>query len=276
MKNIIDKKFEIEQGGKILWNGDPYNAIIDIEAIYNLRAPLNNLFPEDSSDFNKKRIPVECQIFMTQSLRNPDVRFNINLPTTDEDTKNKVRAIINTQEKLNKQFLSLLIINNFFYEEPDQSNFGLAGYGTGSASTTTTELLSNQLSHWLSQISDEWDVGVNYRPGDEISSDQVEVALSTQILNDRVSINGNLGYGGQTEQASNLVGDFNVDVKINKSGKLRVKAFNEANDKLMYEESPYTQGLGIFYREEFNTFSELYHRFWNKLTGKKEEEIIIK
>lgn len=273
LQNIINKKFEIEQGGKILWNGDPYNANIDIEAIYNLRAPLSNLFPEDSSDFYRKRIPVECQIFMTQSLKNPDVVFNINLPTTDEDTKNRVRTIINTQEKLNKQFLSLLIINNFFYEEPDQTNFGLASYGSGSASTTTTELLSNQLSHWLSQISDEWDIGVNYRPGDEISTDQVEVALSTQILNDRVNINGNLGYGGQTEQASNIVGDFNVDVKLNKSGKLRLKAFNEANDKLIYEDSPYTQGVGIFYREEFNTFPELFHRFWNKLTGKKEEEI---
>lgn len=151
-------------------------------------------------------------------------------------------------------------------------------YLTNSASTanlgsvTTSELLSNQLSHWLSQISDEWDIGVNYRPGDEISKDQVEVALSTQLLNDRVSINGNVGYGGQTEaQASDIVGDFNVDVKLNKSGKIRVKAFNESNDKLIYEDAPYTQGVGIFYREEFNSFSELLRNFWHKFSKKEKD-----
>lgn len=271
--NILNKKFEIKRGGRIIWNGSPYNANIDLEAVYNFRAPLTNLFPTDSSDYYRKRIPVECQIYMSQSLKNPDVKFNIDLPTSDEETKNRVRAVINTQEKLNKQFLSLLFINNFIYDEPDQTNFGIAEYGAGSATTTTTELLSNQLSHWLSQISDEWDIGINYRPGDEISKDQVDVALSTQLLNDRVTLNGNVGYGGQTEQASNIVGDFNVDVKLNKSGKLRVKAFNKANDKLIYEESPYTQGVGIFYREEFNSLSELLNRFWKRLTGKKEEEI---
>ena len=172
--------------------------------------------------------------------------------------------------------ITMIIINNFIYDEPDQTNFGIAEYGAGSATTTTTELLSNQLSHWLSQISDEWDIGINYRPGDEISKDQVDVALSTQLLNDRVLLNGNVGYGGQAEQASNIVGDVNLEVKLNKSGKLRVKAFNKANDKLIYEESPYTQGVGIFYREEFNTFSGLMRRFWNKLTGKKEDEITPK
>jgi hypothetical protein len=271
--NILNKKFDIERGGRIIWNGSPYNAVIDLEAVYNLRAPLTNLFPSDSSEYYRKRIPVECQIYMTQSLKSPEVKFNIELPTSDEETKNRVRTVINTQEKLNKQFLSLLFINNFIYDEPDQTNFGIAEYGAGSATTTTTELLSNQLSHWLSQISDEWDIGINYRPGDEISKDQVDVALSTQLLNDRVTLNGNVGYGGQTEQASNIVGDFNVDVKLNKSGKLRIKAFNKANDKLIYEESPYTQGVGVFYREEFNTFSGLMRRFWNKLTGKKEDEI---
>jgi len=271
--NILNKRFDIERGGKIVWNGSPYDANVDIEAVYNLRAPLSNLFPSDSSDYHRKRIPVECQIFMTQSLKNPEVRFNIELPTSDEETKNQMRMVINTQEKLNKQFLSLLFINNFIYDDPDQTNFGIAQYGTGSATTTTTELLSNQLSNWLSQISDEWDIGVNYRPGDEISKDQIDVALSTQLLNDRVLLNGNVGYGGQTEQASSIVGDVIVEVKINKSGKLRVKAFNKANDKLIYEESPYTQGVGIFYREEFNTFSGLMKQFWNRLTGKKEEEI---
>jgi hypothetical protein len=144
----------------------------------------------------------------------------------------------------------------------------------GFGQVTTSELLSNQLSHWLSQISNEWDLGVNYRPGDEVSQDQVEVALSTQLLNDRVIINGNVGNNQQNleTQTNDIVGDFDVEVKLNKSGKLRFKVFNRANDKLIYKESLYTQGVGLFYREEFNTFSELFKKIFNPKKTKEEKK----
>ncbi|HDJ32552.1 MAG TPA: hypothetical protein ENF21_00415, partial [Bacteroidetes bacterium] len=146
--------------------------------------------------------------------------------------------------------------------------------GAESVGVTTSELLSNQLSRWLSQISNDLDIGFTYRPGDEINRDQVELALSTQLLDDRVAINGNVDVGGYQSQTStsNIVGDFNVEVKLNESGKLRVKAFNRANDKLIYEQAPYTQGIGLFYREEFDSFGQLMGRYWDKLFGKKEED----
>jgi len=278
LQNVINKKFKIERGGNITWNGEPYDANVDFEAAYNLKTSLNSLVIDTSyyknNDYYKKRIPVECQVFLTEKLMNPNIKFDIDLPTADEEAKTLLETAINTEEKLNKQFLSLLVLNSFMPDQTGSDAYLSDGSTTaGLGTVTTSELLSNQLSHWLSQISDEWDIGVNYRPGDEISKDEVEVALSTQLLNDRVSINGNVGYGGQTvDQASNIVGDFNVDVKINKSGKIRLKAFNESNDKLLYENAPYTQGVGVFYREEFNSFSELLKKFRNRFRRKKENE----
>lgn len=278
LQNVINKKFEIKRGGEIIWNGDPANASIDLEAAYTLRTSLNNLVDTTSTYYAnedyKKRIPVECQVFLTNRLANPDIQFDLNLPTADEESKTLLRSAINTEEKLNKQFLSLLVLNSFLPEQTGTENsFNTSTSTAGLGTVTTSELLSNQLSHWLSQISDEWDIGVNYRPGDQISKDQVEVALSTQLFDDRVSINGNVGYGGQTvDQASNIVGDFNVEVKLNQSGKLRLRAFNESNDKLIYENAPYTQGVGIFYREEFGSFSELMNKFWNKISRKKDDD----
>jgi hypothetical protein len=276
LQNVINKRFKIKRGGSILWNGKPYDANIDVEAIYGLKTSLSSLIDSNSTYYSnddyKKRIPVECQVYLTDNLLNPDINFDISLPTADEEAKTLLKTAINTEEKLNKQFLSLLVLNSFMKEQTTNSNFTSGSSTAGLGSITTSELLSNQLSHWLSQISDDWDVGVNYRPGDEISQDQVEVALSTQLFDDRVSINGGVGYGGQTiDQASNIVGDFSVDVKINKSGKLRVRAFNESNDKLQYQDTPYTQGVGIYYREEFNSFSNLLGNFWNKIRRKNKE-----
>ena len=275
LQNVINKKFKLEQGGNIIWNGNPYDATLNLQAAYNLKTSLSGLV--DSSYYNtsdnlKKRIPIQCQVFLTNKLMNPDIDFNINLPTADEEIRTLVRSVINTDEKKNKQFLSLLVLNSFLPEQDAGSNAGYSTNTSNLGAVTTSELLSNQLSHWLSQISDEWDIGINYRPSDEITEDQIEVALSTQLLNDRVSINGNVGYGGQAvDQTSNIVGDFNVDVKLNKSGKLRLKAFNESNDKLLYVNSPYTQGVGIFYREEFNSFSELLKIFNRRLRKNKKD-----
>ena len=115
--------------------------------------------------------------------------------------------------------------------------------------STVSEALSNQLSNWLSQWSNAFDIGLNYRPGDpaaEISSNEVELAVSTQLFNDRVSINGNVDMGTQTS-SSPIAGDFNIDVKIVPSGKVRLKAFARSNNDVLYgtSQSPYTTGAGV-------------------------------
>lgn len=266
LQNIINKKFDVQKGGYISWNGDPLDATVDLKAVYKLKAPLYDMVL-DTSDVYKKRSPTECLLSMTNKLMEPIITFDIDLPTADEKTKT-ILSSLSSDEK-NKQFLSLLILNRFM--TPETMKGSTANETKRSSSVggvTSSELLSNQLSHWLSQISNDFDIGVNYRPGDEISSDQVEVALSTQVLNDRVTINGNVGIGQQKASSSGVVGDFDIAYKITKNGKLRVKAFTKANDNVM-NNSPYTQGMGLFYREDFNTFGELARRYWNAIIPAK-------
>lgn len=282
LQNVINKKFTVRKGGTITWNGDPADAFINLQAVYNVRTSLRSLFNDDTYN---RRYPVECQLKLSNKLTNPDIQLDILLPTADEETRSLVKNSLNTEDKINKQFLSLLVINSFL---PDPV---MASEGTQSRTSeyvpavgvTTSELLSNQLSYWLSQISNDFDIGFSYLPGDEITTNQVEVALSTQLLNDRVTINTNLDVGGQyvegqnttppgsSENTSNIVGDFSVDIKLTRSGKLRMKAFNRANNNRLYELAPYTQGIGLFYREDFNSFEELMNRYWSKLFSKKEE-----
>jgi hypothetical protein len=271
LQNLINKKLEVQPGGRITFNGDPSDANIDLRAIYKLRTSVYTLAPEPlygDRDL-KNRIPVECHIIMSGKLLEPTIKTDIVLPTADQQIKNIVSAAINSEEERLKQFISLLVINNFMSIDPGDSFLASSGSSSTAsvAGVATSELLSNQLSHWLSQISRDFDIGLNYRPGDEITTDELEVALSTQILDDRITIQGNLGVGGQTTQTSssantnNIVGDFDIDFKITENGKLHLKAFNRANDDLLYQTSPYTQGVGVFYREEFNTFGELIRRY---------------
>jgi hypothetical protein len=209
----------------------------------------------------------------------PGIKFSIDVPNVDNDTKILVESSLNTEDNVNKQFLSLLIINSFMPpsgagQNPNQ-NFS-SEVSSGLSKNTLSELLSNQLSNWLSQWSKSFDIGINYRPGsstNNLSSDQVELAVSTQLLDDRVSVNGNVNMGNRSNTNS-IAGDFNIDIKLNKTGKLRFKAFARSNDEMMTTTSAqtYTTGAGIVYREDFNNFNDLIHRI--KYTFKQEPVVI--
>lgn len=267
LQNVFNKKFEIAQGGTILWNGDPYDATIDIDAIYRLKASLSELAPPDMGDRvdYSQRIPVACQIFLTENLNNPEIAFGIDFPAADDRIKDLVQQVFSTEEEMNKQILSLLVLGRFYTPEYLKGSYGAANPNL--VGSTASELFSNQLSNWLSQISNDFDIGVNYRPGNQISNDEIELALSTQIFNDRVTLNGNIGNNGTAATSSsnnnNIVGDFDLNVKLTNNGKLQLKAYNRSNDNLIYETSPYTQGIGLSFRENYDTFGELWEKFKN-------------
>ncbi len=269
LQNIINKRFRIEQGSVIRWTGDLNDADVDLRAAYRLRTPLYDLLAGDavddaSAEVYRRRIPVETILILEDKLFNPIISFEIQVPGGDENTRELIERVITTEQEMNRQVFSLLVLNRFMPTTTDQYNTAL-GYGVGS---TSSELLSNQLSNWLSQISSDFDIGVNYRPGDELSSQELELALSTQLFDDRVLIDGNFGVAGNqtatghtTQSTSQIIGDVNVEVKITPEGKFRVKAFNRSNTfDIINTNSPYTQGIGLFYRKEFDNLNELFRR----------------
>lgn len=265
MQNIVNKPFVLDKGGTIRWAGDPYDATIDISAAYRLRATLFDLL-QDSSYRNL--VPVDLRLRLKDNLFNPSINFDINVVNVDPNLENQIRRLINTDEEKYRQAVALLVMRRF--TTPSEFN-SRATVNSGSVvGANAYEMLSNQLSNWASQISQQVNVGVNYRPGDNISSEELEVALSTSLFNDRVTIDGNVGYANtgvnsQNQNTTNLVGDFNVEWKASRDGRTRFKAFNRSNNNSLINNvnSPYTQGVGVFYREEFNTWSDLGRKIRN-------------
>jgi len=268
LKNVINKKFKITEGGTINWNGDPFEADINLEAVYKLRTSLNEILPSDSS---KRRVPVDCVIKMSDKLMNPTIKFDIKLPQSDERIQNDVRAAINTdnESELNKQMFSLLMLGRFFppNETVSSSSLGL--------SQNTSELLSSQLSNMLSQSNEYVTLGVNVRAGDQTASNEWQASMSTQLFQQRLSIDGNVGVANNPASASNLVGDMSVEYKVTTDGKLRLRAFTQSNDYTnLTTIAPYTQGIGVFYREDFETFNELFKNYGKKLQFFRKDKLI--
>ena len=267
LQNLLNKKFIINPGGTIRWDGSPYDATIDLEGVYKLKASLYDLIKDTAYT---DRVPVEVHLHLSGKLFNPNIAFDIEVPDIDPTAETLINRFISTDESKSTQSMSLLVLNRFSPGE-GVDNQGSSSMGV---SANAAELLSQQLSVWASQISDVVDVGVNYRAADAFSEEELEVMLSTQLFNDRVSVDGNVGVAGSnSENTSSLIGDFNVEVKVSKDGRLRFKTFNKTiNSSILNNyNSPYTQGVGIFYREEFDTLGELFRRYFNQ--PKKEEPV---
>jgi hypothetical protein len=264
LENVLNKHFLVDPGGIIRWNGDPYEGEMDLVARYNIKTSLYELVSvADPSEIYKKKVPISCLMHLSGNLLSPDISFDLDLPGSDENTKNLVHTIIGNPEEMNRQVFALLILNSFIPAERSSFNSPIS-QGVGA---TSSELITSQFSNWLSQISKDFDVGFSYSQGNEVSTSQVEVALSTQIFNDRIVLESNVVVGGnqvgtpENQQASSIVGDVSIEYKITPDGKFRVKAFNRSNTvDIVTNNAPYTQGVAFFYRRDFDRFGELWRR----------------
>lgn len=277
--NIVNKPFSVENGGRIMFNGDMKDADIDLKASYlNLKA---SLFPVLQENQYLDRISVEPQINLTGKLFNPIVGFDIYLPDADETTRTLLKNYISTEDEMTKQVVALLVMQSFI---SSSSTGGITSSstpsGTSAMAATTYEMVSSRVSDWFSQLSKDFNIGLNIRPGEtSLTPQEAQVALSTQLLNNKVVLNGNFDVKGAeainaspTGNTNQLTGDFDAEIRLNE--KFKFKVFNRFNDTYNTGLSQYTQGVGIFYRQDFNKFSDLFSRK-KKSEMKKEEETKI-
>jgi len=266
LQGIMSRNFEIRKGSTITFNGSPSDADINLQAVYKIKASLSGLssVPVEAAT---RRIPIDCIVSLSNSLYNPDIHFSIAMPDADAETQRWVYGAIDTSNSvaMNQQMISLLVLNSF---TSNGESTGISASGLGFSSFG---MISGQLNNWLSKISKDVDIGVNYRPGDQMTAQEVELALSTQLFNDRVVIDGNFGKSTATtasatattnQNANQWIGDVNVEVKMTEDGQIRLKAFNRTNTSLdLYSgQSPYTQGVGILYRKDFDKLKDLFRK----------------
>lgn len=253
LESIINKKFEIDDGSKITFVGNPYNTLLNISASYIQKASVAPLFPYDSSGTYKRRYPVVSKINLQGKMTSPEISFSIDVPQIDASTKSKIQLLLSDENELNRQFFSLLLLKSFVTPLQYAS---AGGVSAGSAlAANSSEMLSNRLSSALKGITDLVDIGVNYNPGSQTSSQQMELTMSKQLFNNRLSIDGSFGVNNnQAQNTSQIIGDVNIEYKLTESGKYVLKAFNRTNNntQMTISGGPYTQGVGIGYKYEFN------------------------
>ena len=257
LPGITSKNFNINSGSSIKFGGDVMNSELDINATYTLRTSINRLMADTSSVATRRT--VNCGISISDRISSPKVNFSIDIPDLDPTTKSEVESALNTEDKVQKQFLALLITGSFL--ENEQS--GIIN-NTNLVFSNVTEMMSRQLSNLLNRMDIPVDLGVGYQQNAS-GTDLYDVSVSTELFDNRVEVRGSFGnrqYSTTTNPNGDMVGDLDIDVKLDRPGELRLNLFSHSADEYTsYLDYSQRNGVGITYQKEFNKWGD----FWKGL-----------
>ena len=258
---LIDKKFKLKDGGTIIFDGEPLGAQMNLLAIYEVPGGSNPALLLDNPNFNKK-IPTDVEIKLTGNLtkpNNPD--FDIYFPNTSSTVTSAINYKLNDPEIRQLQAISLLT-QGIFINEVSVSIEGLTN--------NIYEKVSDIFSDLLGGSQGPLKVGLNYLQGDKSdildikTEDRFGVTLSTEI-SDKILFNGKIGVpiGGIEETL--IIGDVQIDFILNEDGSLKAKVFNRENEfRYIGDKLGYTQGVGLSYQVDFQTFRDLLSKLVQK------------
>lgn len=265
LQTVIRKEFKINAGSTLSWAGDPFQSQVNINGYYPLTASLTDLIESEELKqiTTRSTVPVHCLLHLTENLMSPTIKFDIDLPASDESVKSRVKNIINTDEMMNRQILYLMLFHKFF--TPDNMRTTAVGINEGISFAVASA--SAQINNYLQNIlnSNVFSVGFDWQKTD-VESDEVKAQILIQP-NNRLVINGNIGYRNDNISENKFIGDFDLEYKLIESGRLRFTAYNHTIDRAQLREAKTTQGVGLIYREDFNTIPEMFVYYWGVVKG---------
>jgi hypothetical protein len=273
LQNVINKKFNIKPGSRIVWTGDPYGAQLDVKAGYTQMVSLAGVLPNTSTsssgngnDALSRRYPVEVTIGLSEGLMSPVIRYD--LKVLDNPSLNAYRGQLEAfqnklksdEQELSRQVSSLLVVNQLL---PETS---LATVGSQNfLGSSISELVSNQISRWASGINENLEVGVSGLSLDQNALNNLQLRFSYRFLNDRfrVTRDGRFSQGTQSQtgatayNAASLLGEWTLEYWLNSSGSVKVKAYNRNIQNSLYLNTFTTGGVSMQFTHSFNRFSPL-------------------
>lgn len=284
LRHLIPKNFAIDPGSTITWNGSPYDAIVNVTAVYqvpsgtslyNLLSPEaagNPLFGQDVQRTQK----VDVDLKLSGALQKPDIHFAISLPEESVAASyavTRMKQILQDPSQLLNQVFSLLVFGQFFPETnaPTSSNLLVSG-GLSSVGAILSSQGTSQLNNLLNRVIKDKTLGVNFRynpysatgeSGDPMQRNALAVGVTKSFFNKRVrvEVGSQWDWGRSTGQYSyttyfDPVGDFQLEYFVTPDGRFRLSAFRRSNYNVFLENDRTIYGAGIAYKRQFDFFRE--------------------
>lgn len=258
-QDYINKIFDLKEGGTVRWAGNPTEANININAIYQQRTSLAPLYNAAGREENPERVLAQADMILKGQLSQPEITFDINFPQ-NPGVKDELQGYFSDANNVNQQALSLIVRRSF--TPGTQTDFGKEVNNT--LLSAGTEIAFNQINNIIAQSLNINFFDINIKSLNDASA-------SLRLFNDRLVLTGAI-----SDRRSQALTDLNVfsdrvstDAEamfyLRKDGRLVLRASNRLNTRnflLSPNDGEYISAFGLLYRQEFNSFSEFLKRLF--------------
>jgi len=173
-----------------------------------------------------------------------------------------------------KNFLRYLLARQYYSYFNDLIGSNFAAFIAGKIDTIIVINIEHSAIRIIDEIftnpDDKMNIGINYSQGDKFAAssllnrDRIGLTLNSEI-SDRILINGKIGVPVSGTEENVILGNVQIEFLLNDAGNLKARIFNKENEYQFFgDEIGYTQGFGISYDVEFDSFSELISKIRKK------------
>lgn len=276
--DIVKRKFQVAPGSKISWSGDPYQADLDLQAVYLLNTSVTDLMADQISSADASgrasyalSVPIEVKLFIDGGLNNPAISFALDMPADDRGAASgnvygKLMQINENESQLNKQVFSLIVFNQFLPSEVASAEYNGR---TQMARSSVNKILSAQLNN-LSQkyikgidLDFNFNSYANYQQGAGVDRTDLNLSIKKALFNDRVvvKVGSNVNVEGENSQSANeIFEDFSIEYLLTENGQYRLRGFRKNTFLDLVEGQIIITGLALLFNKEFNDFDELFDK----------------
>lgn len=286
--NLVNRRFLIDEGSSVTWSGDPFDAELDVRAIYNIETSASALMAAQISGAEpsvqnqyKQVLPFNVYLNIDGELLQPKISFALDMPEEDQgaiggQVYSRVQQVNQQEGELNRQVFSLLVLNRFY---PDAGSDGSSGGFATIARDNLNDAVSNQLNAFSDKLLGgsgiELDFGLNsytdYQGDAPTDRTQLDIAAQKKLFNDRltvrvgseVDIQGSSSTGEETP----IIGNVSLEYTVTEDGRYRLKGFRKSEFENVIDGQTIVSGIGLIFTQEFNQFNEL----WDAILRKKKE-----
>lgn len=283
--NIVKRKFNIASSSSVTWNGNPYNAKLDLRAIYDIETSASSLMASQTAGENtivqnryKQQLPFYVYLDVGGEITSPELSFKLDMPENKQGAINgtvygRISQINQQEDKLNKQVFSLLVLNRFY---PESGTDGSRGGAASMARNNVNQALADQLNAFSGKLTGDTGVSLNFGVNSytdyqgNTAQDRTEVAVSAEkkLLDDRLIVQAGSQVNVQGEQrpgeSQAVLGNVSVEYLLSEDGRWKLRGFRKSEYENVIDGQVFVSGIALIFTREFNKFKVLWDKAYRE------------
>tara|TARA_R110002012_G_scaffold318227_1_gene536164 strand:+ start:112739 stop:117706 length:4968 start_codon:yes stop_codon:yes gene_type:complete len=284
--NLVSRRFEINPGSTITWQGNPQDAKLDVTAVYKVETSASPLMSSVTSgqDISQTRkyqqvLPFVVYLNVDGELLEPQLSFGLDMPRDEQGALGgavygRVQQLNQQEDELNRQVFSLLALNRFF---PDSGSDGSSGGTTAIARDNVNRVLSDQLNVFSSEILGnsgfdldfDLDSFTDYQGENPQDRTQLNINAKQKLFNDRLIVSAGSavdveGSAQAGQEATPIIGNVSLEYLLTKDGRYRLRGFRKNEYENIIDGQLIVTGVALIFNREFNKFSQLFNPLKDK------------